>query len=244
MGRIAIHCEPGIEWQKRRAPQFVKGLKALGIHGFLTNSRVRVTDHAILLGTTCWRGVEASGDYLLVDRASFGDPDFVTLGWNGHGRRAQFDMPTGYGGRWKRYKRLVHLYSWDYCGDRTVLCGQTETYSPHYETLEDWYATVEATHFRPHPQGHNPTALPYTRDWTDCGQAVTLNSSIGVESVIKGIPTVTMDEGAMAWQVSSHEPGEFYTPNRSKWLEWLCWTQWSWSEIDQGLPIRHLFASI
>ena len=168
----------------------------------------------------------------------------VTLVWNGHGRRGQHRIPDGYSGRWDKQKHLVELFPWDTHGDRVVLCGQTETYSPHYETLREWYDEVEATHFRQHSAGHNPTGLPLAHDWTDCGLAVTLNSSIGVESVIKGIPTVTMDEGAMAWDVTSHSPDVVSTPNRRKWLEWLCWTQWDWSEIEQGKPIRHLFEGL
>lgn len=78
-------------------------------------------------------------------------------------------------------------------------------------------------------------------DWADVGRVVTLNSSIGVESVLTGIPTVTMDEGAMAWKVSSHDANESLTPDRRRWLHWLAWTQWSHDEIESGHPIKHLF---
>jgi len=242
--QVAIHAEPAIKWQGAASQRFSNGLKALGIGCTITTERTRVSDVSVLLGTTLWRNIERTGKYLLVDRASFGDPEYVSLVWDGHGRRGNHCVPDGYCDRWGKQKHLVEMFRWDIHGDRVVLCGQTEPYSPHYNRLEDWYDEVEATHFRAHPAGNNPTGLPRAYDWTDCGLAVTLNSSIGVESVLKGIPTVTMDQGAMAWDVSSHADGQIYTPNRRDWLEWLCWTQWSWSEIEQGKPIRHLFEDI
>lgn len=240
MDRIAIHCNSGVEWQARRADQFLAGMKALGIPVRLTHSRQRVSDIAILFGTTFWRAVELTGRFLLVDRASWGDPDFVSLVWDGHGRRGNHCIPQPVDGR--RWQRIgIPIHPWCRGGARVILCGQTETYSPHYSRLEDWYANVTASHFRPHPAGGNPTGLPLARDWADAGRVVTLNSSIGVESVLSGIPTVTMDEAAMAWEVSAHDPEETATPDRRRWLEWLSWTQWTWHEIEAGEPIRHLF---
>lgn len=135
----------------------------------------------------------------------------------------------------------VDVLQWATSGHRVLLCGQTETYSPMYATLNDWYQTVNATHFRQHPRGTNPTGLPSMTDWADVGRVVTLNSSIGVQSVMMGIPTVTMDDGAMAWDVSSHNPEVQKTPDRRRWLRWLSWTQWRHDEIAEGKPVAHLF---
>jgi hypothetical protein len=121
-----------------------------------------------------------------------------------------------------------------------VLCGQHATWSPHWQRPADWYRSVHATHFRQHPAGDNPTGLPETREWTEAGRALTLNSSVGVEAVMSGVPTVTQDEGAMAWSVTSHDPAESITPDRTDWLHWLAWTQWSWTEIAEGKPWAHL----
>lgn len=243
---IAIHAEPGIAWQKQRAPQFQRGLQALGINAIITNSRQRETDKAILLGTSCWRHIEGNGDYLLVDRASYGDPDFVQLGWNGHGRRGDHCVPKDPDPwRWHLQTGQFTLFDWEKSGTRNVLCGQTDLWTEAYVSLNAWYARVQrdylVTHFRAHPAGRNPTNLARTNDWSDVGLAITLNSSIGVEAVMKGIPTVTMDTGSMAWDVSSHCLSDRIMPDRRKWLEWLAWTQWNWSEIETGYAIRHLF---
>jgi hypothetical protein len=51
-----------------------------------------------------------------------------------------------------------------------------------------------------------------------------------------GIPTVTMDEAAMAWDVTAHAATETTMPDRSAWMHWLAWTQWSYDEIREGTP--------
>lgn len=246
MGRIAIHCSPSIDWHKGGAVRFKRGLSALGIDAYITQNRVRESDIAVLLGTTLWRQIESTGRYLLVDRASVGDPHFVSLVWDGHGRRGDHRVPDGVWGRWNKFGFEVKPWR---DGRKVVLCGQTETWSPHYRSVEDWYKVVQATHFRSHPAGDNPTGLPRTNTWDDVGLAITLNSSVGVDAVLNGVPTVTMDDAAMAWDVSIHDPNASYDisvlrPDRRPWLEWLAWTQWHWQEIEDGHPISHLFEDI
>jgi hypothetical protein len=75
-----------------------------------------------------------------------------------------------------------------------------------------------------------------TADSFENATALTLNSSIGAQCVLNGIPTVTMDEGAMAWDVTGHSPGDIRMPDREQWCAWLAWTQWSDDEIKEGIP--------
>lgn len=238
---VTIHCESNIKWQAAFAKKIKAGLKVIGIPATISKSRTRESDVAVLLGTTCWRHIETDGDYLLVDRASFGDPDYVQLVWNGHGKRGNHRVPTDKGTRWKNIG--CHVSPWRDIRGKVVLCGQTETYSPAYPDLASWYSQVDgiATHFRKHPQGDNPTSLPIAHDWNNVGRVVALNSSVAVESVMLGIPTVTMDGGSMAWDVTSHHPAVAKCPDRVEWLNWLAWTQWNHDEIKSGLPIKHIF---
>lgn len=231
--RVVIHCEPRIPWQPKRAAYFAEGFRKRGIPCEVTADRFRHDEGLpVLLGTSCWRGIERTGDYLLVDRCSFGDTEkFVSLVRNGHGRRGDHRVPANFNGeRWERHG--VPVLPWK-GGSRTVLCGQTETYSPRYSSLEKWYGEVPATHFRKHPAGDNSTGLPDATDFEDA-VAVTLNSSIGVQCVLNGIPTVTMDEGAMAWDVTGHLPGDIRMPDRRDWCAWLAWTQYSDDEVREG----------
>lgn len=237
-----IHCEPAVPWQPVRAGYLAQGLKRIGIPSRITDSRSRLDEgFPILLGTTFWRGIERDGgEFLLLDRCSFGDTErFVSLVWNGHGRRGDHRVPEQIdNSRWRKYG--VPVKPWRAEGARVVLCGQTETYSPHYASLDAWYSSVPATHFRPHPAAANPTQLPSTRDWTHCGLAVTLNSSIAVQAVLEGIPAVTMDEGAMAWEVTSHHWSQIERPDRSGWCARLAWCQWADDELREGVPWEFL----
>ena len=228
---VAIHYDRYVPWQDKRISAFVDGMNALGIEHIVTHSRTRVADVSILFGTTFWRQIEADGgDWLLVDRASIRDPDYVQLVWNGHGKRGDHRVP-----QWadeSRWETLgVELWPQVMGYQHVVLCGQTEPYSPHWKRMEDWYATVtEATHFRPHPAGTNPTGLPIKKDWTDAKFHV-LNSSVGVEAVIRGRVVDIHDEGCLAYGIE----------DRDEWATWLAWTQWNWDEIRAGKPIAHLF---
>lgn len=197
----------------------------------MTSDRSRRDGLAILLGTTCWRGLEDE-DYLLVDRCSFGDTNKqVSLVRDGHGRRGDHRVPVNpCASRWERHG--VPVRPWQR-GPRTVLCGQHESWSPQWPVLGDWYASVRATHFRRHPAGDNPTGLPETKDWNACGLAVTLNSSVGVAAVLAGVPTRVEDFGGMAW------PGFPHGSDREPWLHWLAWTQYTWDEIAEGRPWAH-----
>ncbi len=242
-----MHCEPRIPWQPKRAAYFAEGFRKIGIPCKITDSRLRTGEgFPILLGTSCWRGIESDGgQYLLVDRCSFGDTEkFVSLVWNGHGRRGDHKVPENFNGeRWERYgvelKPVVQGWA-----ERIVLCGQTETYSPYFASPEDWYKFLDPwpTHFRAHPAGANPTKLPAAGEFQPHDIAVTLNSSIGVQCILNGITTVTMDEGAMAYDVSGHCPSEATVEERQPWCNWLAWTQWCDDEIREGTPWRYLLS--
>jgi len=230
---IAIHFEPGVEWQAKRVQAFSDGLTALGLSHITTSSRTRVADIAILFGTTFWRHIENDGGkWMLVDRASIGDPEYVQLVWNGHGKRGNHMVPNSVDdGRWNALD--IDLAPERFGFEDIVICGQTEPYSPHWANMEDWYASIQyATHFRPHPVGGNPTTLPIKKDW-DANFHV-LNSSVGIEAVIRGRPVKIYDEGCMAHGIA----------DRQQWAHWLAWTQWQWDEIRDGKPIKHLFEGI
>jgi hypothetical protein len=243
---VVIHARADIPWQRRFAAAAAAGLRARGVPFRVTASCERGDfGLPLLLGTTFWRDIEAAGPYLLVDRCSFGAPGtFVSLVRDGHGRRGDHRVPEHPdASRWERHGFAVQ--PWHPRGDRVVLCGQTETYSPHYRRLAEWYATAApaCTHFRPHPASRpgaqadtRAASLPVAEAWDDCGRVVTLNSSVAVEAVLAGIPTVTMDEAAMAWDVTAHVPEETMTPDRDAWLHWLAWTQWTYDEIREGVP--------
>ncbi len=233
--KAVIHCSPRIPWQPKRAAFFAEGFRKAGIEYEITADRERHDGMPVLLGTSMWRGIEADGGpFLLVDRCSFGDTElFVSLVWNGHGRRGDHRVPEVVrADRWEAMGET--LEPWKPRGSRIVLCGQTETYSPHYAHIYDWYYEARAaTHFRPHPADQMKCDWPIATDFEDA-VAVPLNSSSGVKTVIAGVPTITMDEGAMAWDVTGHSLDDVRTPPREEWAHRLAYTQWSDDEIREG----------
>ena len=235
--KAAIHCRAGIGWQAPFAKKMQNGLKAIGIDACIIDNNSRIADIAILLGTTAWHDIEADGgEFLLVDRASFGDPEYVSLVWNGHGRRGNHKVPEFYDdARWNAMG--FELQEWQpqlYY----VLCGQHEPYSPRYATMKDWYddvtKLVELDFYRPHPAiGDNPLGLPIKKDFKGA-RAVTLNSSVAFEFLLRGQMIEAWDEGSMAYEFNKHM-------DREQLFIWVAWTQWHHDEIAAGEPIRHLF---
>lgn len=231
--KITIHYKPSIAWQEKRVGQFKAGLQAMGFDPILTNAPNRITDHpAILFGTTHFTQVEdAPGDWMLVDRASFLDPDYVQLGWNGRGGKGEYMTPFRPDlTRWESFG--IEAEELRAGGGSIVLCGEgVET----QEVLE-WYqvaaARYEPTHFRPHPACRSEfRGLPAVNSFRGASLAVTYRSSVAIEAMLAGVYTVVENPEAMSYG---------YSHNRADLFSYLAWTQWSWSEIQRG-EVGHLF---
>jgi hypothetical protein len=73
---------------------------------------------------------------------------------------------------------------------------------------------------------------------------VTINSNFGVDSLLRGVPVVNIDEGAMTWNVASHHSisSDIWSnlPDRTPWAEKLAYCQWNLSEIASGEAWNHL----
>lgn len=242
---LIIHYEPAIPWHGPFAEKMFRGLRNLDFDVDMTSSRRPLGGDCtpILLGTSLWRQIEAAGEYLLVDRCSFGDTSqYVSLVWNGHGRRGDHRVPDDYdASRWERHGVEVHPWRrWSPRRGKVVLCGQAESYCER--DLHEWYADMMAqprhrrpTHFRPHPAAQDATGLPTWQYWDGVERVITLNSSVAVEAILRGIPTEVHDAGGVAY------PGFSRGDDRMPWLHWLAWTQWHHDEIAAGEPIGHLF---
>ena len=237
--QITIHYAPQIEWQARRVKYFAEGLEQLGIRVLATSSQERISqDPVILFGTTRWRRIEAvPGRWLLVDRASYFDPDYVSLKWNGHHLHGDHKIPKDWQDRPKR--EIPELKSPRESGTKIVLCGQTELYCDLYPNLHEWYRSAldqyHWTDFRPHPtERAKPGGVPVWSTWDDVKLAITLNSSVAIDAMIRGVPVRAVDPYAM-----SHLCGGL--ADREHLFQKLAWTQWSWEEIKRGEPIAHLF---
>ena len=183
---VTIHYNPAIEWQRKRVNQFKAGLNRLGFFVRVTQSGSRINDNpAVLFGTSAFKNIEASpGDWLLVDRAFWGDPEYVRLGWNGRGMAGDYKTDAA------PSQRPTPIIAPRTGGTRVILCGDYGEH-PTYEG---------ATHFRPHPDYKNPTELPTVTDFKYCKTAVVGRSTVAMEARLKGYDVVYRDPDCMVAQ--------------------------------------------
>lgn len=104
--------------------------------------------------------------------------------------------------------------------------------------------------FKPHPKALKKFPLPELDvpimthiPWESVWATVSYNSGMAVDSVMCGIPAITLNEGSWAWDVAQHSIDEIETPtyfDRTQWLYKLSYTQWQPHEIYNGLPWKRL----
>lgn len=72
---------------------------------------------------------------------------------------------------------------------------------------------------------------------------VSPSSNSGILSAVQGIP-VFSDPDSLAYSISTKNFENIESPDnpdRSTWLERICHTEWTLSEIEQGIPISRIF---
>lgn len=200
---------------------------------------------------------------LVMERAYLLDRfHWVSLGWNGLNGRAQWPYPSD-DSRWRKnfeggMRPWNSLESTKEKETRYVLVlGQvpSDTACRHIH-FESWVGNVTSALrlrgwtvvFRPHPDAQNvrtSTQVIVSKNQTleydlaGAAFAVTFNSNSGVDAVMQGVPTITMDKGAMAWDVTSHDlDTPLVTPDRTAWGTAIAWRQWLPEEIANGTAWR------
>lgn len=169
-------------------------------------------------------------------------------GLNGRGK---FNGPFSDGSRWE--KNFGHMMQpWQPKSDGYALIMeqiQTDTsvrgvdMPRFYAKAGDAFAAIGLpVKVRPHPHctpksGQSVIAESYKSladDLADARCAVTWNSNSGVDAVLAGVPTIAMDEGSMAWDVTGHELKLPPMPDRLPWAHALAWKQWAKDELASG----------
>ena len=179
-----------------------------------------------------------SGDYHR-DRLQF-----VSTGWNGLHGRADAGASGCPPDRWDALG--IELQPWRIEGDVVLVCGQHpgDMAAPPQKDLErvidDLTVMGHVVLYRPHPL-LAPNLVPLRESLQRAYTMVTWSSTSAVESVIMGVPTVTLDEGTMAWEVTSHGlTAERFMGDRSQWAYNLAYRQWTQDELENGLAWEHL----
>ena len=238
---------------------FAEGLMR---HGFdvTISEHASAADLVVLWGTRNREAValqkNIGGEICVLERGYIGDRfkwSSVSFGGGLNGR-ATFSGPFQDSTRWnKNFSDLMR--PWRRIDGYALLIGQLQgDESIKHVNIQDWYRdTVEAlqkagwpVRFRQHPgaieRGHPPpqiTGVPVLggalhEAFGGAGLVVTFNSNTGVESVLAGCPTLTMDPGAMAWPVTGHDVDSLITPDRNGWAQAMAWKQWTIDEIAYG----------
>lgn len=175
---------------------------------------------------------------------------FTSLGWGGLANRGLYPAPDDNGVRFRRlWPKMMKPWR---KGTYVLLCGQCEGDASlagmdHNKWAQTATAALlrrgERVVYRPHPlqnKGWCPLGAERSQDslsgdLSQASFAVTYNSTVGVEAVMAGVPTVTFDAGSMAWPVTSHSIDDpLTTPDRDEWAHRLAWCQWTPDEIESG----------
>ena len=193
--------------------------------------------------------------YLVMERGYFGDRFLhCSLGFDGLNGQASFLSHSSTSARWLPHSHL--LKPWTPEGNYYLLVGQVAgDNSCNHVNLKDWYDEVVAdSHkpvvFRPHPydrSGYCPegallSVRSLTQDLTHAEAVITFSSTVGVDSLMAGKPTVAYDPISMVYSVTGHHVSEVsdIEPPREQWAHDLAYTQWSKDEIESGEAWDHL----
>lgn len=190
---------------------------------------------------------QRGGEVVILERGYLGDRfqwTSVSFGGGLNGR-AEFRGPFQDPSRWETH--FAHLMQpWRRREGVALICGQVATDAAvRHVNIEAWYPKARAafealgyrTKFRAHPLANKlrPAPVrPIAEDLAESALAVTFNSNSGVEAVLAGVPTVAVDRGAMAWDVTGRELAVPPAPDRTAWAHALAWKQWQMDEIAAG----------
>lgn len=211
-----------------------------------------------------WRAA-TNRPVLVMERGHVGDRMvYTSCGWNGLGRRGFYPKAEDGGERWRRHWAEL-MQPWRNGGGLyALILGQVSGDAALNRLgagFEHWARMMTgillhkkyAVRYRPHPwvRKHDDHFCPegaeksyhdaLADDLKDAKFCITYNSTAGVECVLAGVPTLTMDEGAMAWPMTTHSIFDpIIRPDREAWAHDLAFTQWSLEEISSGEAWAHL----
>lgn len=187
---------------------------------------------------------------------------WTSLGWNGLNGEAEFVNASVSADRWQRYHADT-MQPWRPLRDGYALVvGQVQgDHATAGVDISQWAADLcERLHawtevrFRPHPKrpGVMPDGVSLAPDefatcLAEAAVVVTYTSTVGVSSVLAGLPTMAAGRISMAYPVSAHCLEDLWTmdePDRETWAARLAYTQWTREEIASGEAWDHLAVGV
>lgn len=219
-----LHYNPGLPHQCAHAGAF----KRAGIE--VTPHRDGDADVHIVSGP--WYALDRwrDSECIWLDRAFWGDPEYVSLGWvRGNGRV----FPTGEHSRPK-----PECFDWTTRESTALVLADYK---------QDTAAMVAAAHeffdfvrVRKHP-AENGGKDPLRGALMLSDVVIGHSSTALVEAAICGRPVICTDMTNPVMPVAS-DWGRIRRPDRTEWLHELSWAQWTLAEIASGEAIEALKA--
>lgn len=257
MRRAVIVARDRSSHQHSWASAFAEGLRRHGWEARISNDYDRA-DLIVLWGVRREDRIASAksdgAEVCILERGYLGDRfhwTSVSFGGGLNGRGA-FRGPLDDQSRWqKHFAGLMQPWR-GFRGGPALLLGQVPgDMSVQGVDLPGFYRRAAAAlrtagfavRFRAHPKAGRvrvpevetaPAGEPIAAALKGSAMAVTFNSNSAVDAVLAGVPTVTMDKGAMAWPVTGHEFKFPPMPDRSAWAHALAWKQWTLEEMASG----------
>lgn len=196
-------------------------------------------------------------DYLVLEMPYVGNrKEWVSAGFNGLNGRADFQNQDVLIERFQK-NFLNLLQPWKDQEGYVLVMGQVPgdeslrnvNYAQWVNAVIDYYENAGyEVKFRPHPQARHVNMAveksivgDFYGALAGARQCITFNSSAGVLSVLNGIPTIAVDKGSMAWDVTGNVlTDEKFMPRRDEWCAKLGYTQWNLEELKNGECWEHL----
>lgn len=261
MKRAIIIANERAEHQKSFGGAFAAGLERHGWSVSVRNDPGKC-DLLVMWGARRADRVRAQlgagGQICVLERGYIGDRfawTSVSFGGGLNGRGI-FRGPFHDGSRWERH--FAHLMRpWRMSADGYALImeqvpGDTAVVNVDLPTFySDARCAFQSTmpvKMRPHPNinpRHGEAAIAGARaslkqDLAGAAIAVTWNSNSAVDAVLAGVPTIAMDKGSMAWDVTGHGLKRPPLPDRTAWAHALAWKQWTREELASGYCWEHV----
>jgi len=221
-----IHFNPSLQHQRDHAEAF----RACGFG--VTSSPHDAADIHVISGP--WYAYQQWRNHprvLMIDRAWWGDPEYVSLGWlqtDGTRKFASGDKP--------RAKPVYEPWKTrDY--SCLILADYGQDVSDLYYAASQRFGCVRV---RKHPADETQPVPPLSsairlHDAVICG-----SGTAGFEAIMQGVPTVCLSKNELAPVCSASINADLYKGDRDEWLHGMSYKQWSLAEIASGEAWEHL----
>jgi len=224
-----IHYNPNLSHQVDHA----KAFQACGFGA--TSSPYDEADIHVISGN--WFAYQQWKDHprtLMINRAYWGDPDCVSIGWlqkDGSRKFAQGSAPRS------KPEMRAWKQPWPTFGEMSclILADYGQDINGIADAARKRFVQTEVRRHPADTQRGKFDNIPLTDQvaWYDC--VIATSSSAAFAAIIRGIPIICLDPRNPCAPVSSDSiGGEMYRGDRTQWLHDLSYAQFSLSEINDG----------